>query len=297
MKTPILEADLEAPHFWPPVFLQPAEPGPIIAPMTVGIGAICESGNAIVMAADRLSTVGEASLVVDHGNVKLVQLSPQMMVTITGTLQEAEYVSERLRHVSSLLSLQSVHQVAKRLKRACAHIRDKQIEDRIIRPNLGISFTDFSKACLNNATTPIISDIFNRIGAHKFQLELLLSGMDDSGSHLYLIGSMGINSYEGMGYVAVGIGATLATVSLTKYGGNCRAWSLPDAVYRTYEAKRESEGTNLVGAMTDMMVLRKGGKPAYLSPELVESLRRIYESKRPPELTDDERGSINGGLQ
>ena len=96
--------------------------------------------------------------------------------------------------------------------------------------------------------------------------------------------------------MAVGIGATLATVSLTRYGGNCRAWSMPDAVYRVYEAKRESEGTNLVGKMTDMMVLRSGRSPVYLSQELIQALGRIYDSKRPPGLTDEERGTVTGRL-
>ena len=264
--------------------------------MTVGIGVICDNGNAIVMAADRLCTVGEASLVSDGSVRKLVQLAPQIMLTVTGTLQDGEYASERLRHVSDLLSLQSVHQVARRLQRACAHIRERQIEDRIIRPHLGISFRQFSNDCLNKATTPVISDVFAKISAHKFVTELLVAGMDDSGPHLYLVGANGINSYEGLGYMAIGIGATLATVSLASYKQGCHSWTIADAIYRVYAAKRVSQSTNLVGEHTDMMLLLKGKGPEYLSPELVESLGRIYASKSPPGLTPDELAQISGGL-
>src|SRR5690554_6555622 len=113
MKAPWIWPESDAPPPPEPVFLRFPDPAPTITPMTVGIGAICDDGKAIVMAADRLCTVGEAGLVTELGVKKLIPLTPHVMVTVTGTIQDSEYVSERLRHASNLLTEQSVHRVAK----------------------------------------------------------------------------------------------------------------------------------------------------------------------------------------
>lgn len=91
--------------------------------MTVGIAAICDKGKAIVMAADRLVTAGEATLATEMETKKLMPLSAQVWVAITGTIQDSEYVQERFKHVASLLAVQTVHQIARRLRKACEHMR------------------------------------------------------------------------------------------------------------------------------------------------------------------------------
>jgi hypothetical protein len=68
--------------------------------MTVGIAAICDNGKAIVMAADKLMTVGEANLATDGTICKLMPLSPRVWTAITGSIQESEYAQERFRHSS-----------------------------------------------------------------------------------------------------------------------------------------------------------------------------------------------------
>src|SRR3954470_10999978 len=212
-----METLLNEPAFLPPAeprpnFLRSAEPTPIIAPMTVGIAVICEEGKAIVMAADRLITVGEASLVTEVAHPKLKQLSPNLWLTITGSVQQYEYALERFEGVSQLVRGNSIHRIARRFRKACHRIRAKILQYRFTEANLGITYEDFSKQCMDNPTTNIMSDIYNKMLAHPFDMLVLMAGIDDRGPHIYLINDMTINSFKAMGYAAIGIGAVSATV-------------------------------------------------------------------------------------
>jgi 20S proteasome alpha/beta subunit len=262
-------------------------------PMTVGIATICENGDAIIMAADRLTTLVEANQITEMDAKKLVPLTPQIAITSAGTMQDSEYVSERLRHASNLLTHQSVYQVANRLRRSCARIRERQIEERIIRPSLAISFSEFSAACLTNQLTTIAANVMDKVTGFKLNLELLVAGIDDSGAHLYWVNNQQVNSYSGLGYMAIGVGSTLAAVSLARYGGSSSHWTTAEATYRVYEAKRLSQETNLVGGKTDMMLLSKGKEPEYLSDELIQLLEAVYVKQKPPALSSEELADIN----
>src|SRR5437868_2812979 len=106
MKTPMIEADFLRQIEPQPVFLQPAEPAPIIAPMTVGIAAICANGEAIVMAADRRVTYERtASLEYESEHAKILQISEHALTAITGSLTDADAAEEMLASAISLPDL------------------------------------------------------------------------------------------------------------------------------------------------------------------------------------------------
>ena len=88
----------------------------------------------------------------------------------------------------------------------------------------------------------------------------------------------------------------MATVALAMSGPQFQSRSIPETVYRVYEAKRAAEQTRLVGKQTDMVLIRRGSESQYLSDELIEELRSIYKRRKPSPLADGELSAIEGVL-
>jgi 20S proteasome alpha/beta subunit len=296
MKTHLFDGSFERREPWTPIFLQSPELTSIIAPMTVGIAAICDNRKAIVLAADKLMTIGEANLTMDTESHKVMPIAPHVWVAITGTIQDSEYAQERFRHSANLLSVQSVLQIAKRLRKACEHMRARQIEERILRPIWNISYKEYNRACLRSPTPSMVNDVLTRILGFQYALTLLVCGFDDDGAHIYRVNNATVNSHKGIGFHAIGYGETIATATLCRRGRNFIDESIAETLYRVYEAKRAAEHTGLVGKGTDMVLLTKGCEPEMLSEDLIAECRRVYKKYKPMGLADDEISAINSKL-
>ena len=296
MKMPPIRDDFACLEPWPSNFLQPPNPEPIIAPMTVGIAAICDNRKAIIMAADRLMTVGPENLATDTDMRKVMELTPQTWIAYTGTVQDCEYASERFKHASSLLSLQSVYGVAKRLRKACEHMRTRQIEEKILRPIWNVNFREYKRASLRNPISPIVNDVLNRILTFQYQLTLMVCGFDGDRAHIYRVSNSFVNSHSALGFHAIGYGETVATVVLARGGHNFSSQSIEETIFRVYKAKRAAEHTRLVGKGTDMVLLRDRCKAELLSTELIDECRMIYKKQKPPELGESELAVISSKL-
>jgi 20S proteasome alpha/beta subunit len=275
-------------------FLQPPAPQPIITPMTVGIAAICDGGNAIVMAADRLVSVGVNDLEAELGAPKLIPITPRVVVAPTGTIQNCEFVRERLQHTASLVGTMSVFSIAKKLRASCEAMRKRQVEYHVTRPIVGMSFAEFSKAAMNSPNSPGVAEVLREVQKHLFELALLLAGIDEYGAHLYCVQCTSIDSYGAFGYSSVGRGHAAATASLASRRIAFQGCSVAQTIYYVYAAKRSSESVNAVGEATDMVVIRKGKEAEFLKPEHLDVLKRIHKRMKPPELPDSDAGDIDG---
>jgi 20S proteasome alpha/beta subunit len=260
--------------------------------MTVGIAAICEGGRTIVMATDRLVSVSEAGLFMEMERKKLVELVPGVWMAMTGTLQDADYTKDRFSQAAQSVAGQSVFQIAEQVRKASEYICEKQVEDRVVRPALGISYSQFKKACLEKQTTELIKDVYLKAGAHKFDLELMLGGFDGGNARIYRVTFSSVNSHDGLGFTSIGCGRTIAAAMLARYGQTTFCHSLADTTFRIYEAKRASEQTRLVGNTTDILVLRDGCAAQFLSDEALISLAGIYDQRMPETLSPTEVSAI-----
>jgi 20S proteasome alpha/beta subunit len=296
MKTPLNRRKSDALPPFSPVFLRSPDPAPIITPMTVGIAAICDGGKAIVMAADRLITVGEAQLVTEIEHPKIQKLLPNVWLTITGPVQQYEFAMEHYKDSDWLVRGTSVHVIARRLRLACHRIRTRMVESRYTQAHLGMTYREFVRHCADSQViNTIVADVYNKATNHSFDLIMMIAGIDDRGPHLYLVNDLGVNSFKAMGFAAIGIGAASATVSLARDEKCYYSRSVAETMYRVYEAKRACEQTALVSKSTDMVVIRES-EPLVVSPAQIDVLRCIYESRMQKHLSASEIASIEGGF-
>ena len=296
MKTPHLQAESEPQYYWPTSFLQPPEPPLIIAPMTVGIAAVCENGQAVVTAADRLVGTSIVGIEIDGVHQKLMKLTPHVLLASTGTIQDCEYVREKLRHSASLLGGMSGMRVAEKLRRSCEKIRARQIEQKIVRPLLDMSYAEFSKICATNNSTPFTLNVWEQVRAYRFELELLIAGVEESSAFVFRILSDAVHSFAGAaGFTSIGSGGVMASVELARCQQN-PSLSLVQTLFNVYSAKRAAEAVSGVGSATDMALIRRGSEIEDVSPELLAKLKAIYDNMPLRLLTAGDVSSISAGL-
>jgi 20S proteasome alpha/beta subunit len=260
--------------------------------MTIGIGAICDEGKAIVLVTDRMVSLSAMGLNFDGEQRKMIALLPGIGVAATGTFDESESVLERLRHSAELMAPAAVRPVAERLHQLCGRLRWQQIERQITRPWLRMGFRKFSEQCAIANTTPPVAEAFKAVQNFKPQLALLVAGIDAYGAHLYTVTYENVVSHTGTGFIVIGSGTFTGTDFLVTRRKFFRTRSVAETIYSMYEVKRASECVTGVGPATEVGIIRQGEKMVFLSPEQIEVLGRIYERMKPPKLSVDDSSTI-----
>ena len=92
-----------------------------------------------------------------------------------------------------------------------AQIRAHQIERELTRPSLNMSFAKFANTCVTTPTNQVLLDVFKAVQNFKFQLRLIVAGIDVHGAHLYQVCHDELNSHSSDGFVAVGCGSPVAS--------------------------------------------------------------------------------------
>lgn len=260
--------------------------------MTIGIGAICDDGKAVVLVTDRMISLQSMGLNFDGEQRKMIGLLPGIGVAATGTFDESESVLERLRHSAELMAPAAVRPVAERLQHLCSRLRWKQIDNQITRPWLGISARRFADLCVTGNVTPAVAETFKAVQGFKPQVALIVAGIDPYGAHLYTVNYESVVSHTGTGFIVIGSGTFTGTYSLVTRRRFFRTRSVEETIYGLYEVKRTAEVVTGVGLATEVGVIRQGEQMHFLTPEQVQVLGEVYERMRPPELSDSDSKEI-----
>jgi hypothetical protein len=167
--------------------LRPFSEDSTLGRMTIGIGVICKSGKAAVVAADRMVTYADIGSQMEGDIAKFFRVSRHSVVAAAGSLPDIAYVLNRLRDLpGGPLDALPIGQIATKVKESRDALRSEQIEALYLRRTLGLSMAEFQRIATTQAATPIVTDIFNRILQHRLtldrgrgQLPLLQGGRSD----------------------------------------------------------------------------------------------------------------------
>ncbi|MDN5845838.1 MAG: hypothetical protein L0H53_06140 [Candidatus Nitrosocosmicus sp.] len=178
--------------------------------MTVCIGAISKNGDAskeyAVVVSDRMVTLSLPSIEFEQKLSKSVQITQNCVVSTAGS---SLAFADILKDVSTSLSADQsyeMHEIIEKLKKSYNKIRSKKIEENILN-KIGIStlheFFDRNQIL----SKEMVDQIFEAIATYDYGLVLLVTGVDNSGAHVYRINNPGASMvYDNIGYCAIGIG-------------------------------------------------------------------------------------------
>jgi len=215
----------------------------------------------------------------EHDVPKILKVTEKVVILMAG---DAIAGSSLARGVDSAFPnvAPSVVTVAEHSAALYANLRDKKIETDIFRPR-GLTrqqFYEKQTAIPQQLAFALDQEVKNT----NLGVEILVAGVDDSGSQLHVIGNPG-NAYSDMrqiGFHAIGSGALHALQSLIGFG-HTGARPLADAIFSVYASKRRAEAAPGVGRETDMAVIAEGGFKMLSSADMKE-LEAVYlESVKP----------------
>lgn len=233
--------------------------------MTICIAAICESGQKIVIAADRMFTAPPPiSLEFETDERKIEQLSPTCIALISGNSAFATEILESTRHKLGGKREPLIADVADTVKDEYISARSRRINESIVMASLGSDFAAFlAKGGMLPTYLQAQPVIYQQLVAMSQQfnmnLEIIVAGLDRAGAFIARITHPGtLVRLDKLGYDAIGSGGIHALTKLY-LGAQTVRRHIDVTLYVVYEAKKAAEVAPGVGRGTDVAVISKDG--------------------------------------
>ncbi len=162
-------------------------------------------------------------------------------------------------------------------------MRDAQIEAEVFRPRGLTRLQFYQGAAPAIAQRPqIFFGIDNQVATFNLNIEVIVTGIDGHGGHLFFVGNPGqtVSSFHQIGYHAIGSGALQALQSMIGFG-HMSGRSLHQTVFACYASKRRAEVAPGVGKDTDLAVLSNKGM-FKADKTALDSLEELYQEYQKP---------------
>jgi len=251
--------------------------------MTICIAATCDDGKNLVLAADRMFTIGPPLNVEFEPPIsKIEAMSPTCLAMGSGNSLVVAEILKRARIKYATSPKQSADIIARAVMEEYGILRNEQIEQTIVAPALGPDFALFRS---RGGTLPaylqpqgqIFAQLFMQTGQFNLNAEIIVAGIDDGGTHIYLVSHPGqVIPFDKIGYGITGSGATHASIKLALELHHPKS-SLPETLLAVYGAKLAAEVAPGVGKETEMYVV-SSTETWQVPGELITSLKGIFES-------------------
>jgi 20S proteasome alpha/beta subunit len=259
--------------------------------VTVCIGALCDNGQAVVVAADKMVTfAAPMSLQMEPSILKkITKINDENVVLFSGSVPDAEEIVSATKQQLKGLTNLPTQNVAEAVKAAYIALKSKRVQETILGPLLGAEFPRFQTLLAQSPSSQTLQQILAMVMQHNLQTEGLVAGVDGSGAHLLAVSHPGVLlPLETMGYGAVGSGGLHAAVRLS-LGQQNKAASTLETVYNVHEAKKAAEVAPGVGKLTDLAIIR-AGKISFAETPLFEVLEKVHKEK--PSITQAEQDEL-----
>lgn len=253
--------------------------------MTVCIAANCATGEAVVVASDRMLSAPFLTIEFDHADAKIDVVSPTCVALSAGDALFADEILGAGPGAPGQLSEPFVSQFAEHIRQKFVEVRRRFANETILEPR-GMSFEAFYQhGGIQRLPGELAMLLDSRIQTLQINVSIILAGLDRMGPHVYSIEDPGTSvCYDRLGYFAVGSGERHAMLTLVAHNQH-RETSLNQTVFNVYCAKRAAEVAPGVGDATEMRLITRDGVKS-LSSEELNALSPLYERRVKPKLDE-----------
>lgn len=241
--------------------------------MTICLGVVCDGGKKAVVAADRMLSGVDVEFEQDVHKIDVITES--CVILSAGSALPLVDLVRNVRNGLQGKRNPVVLDVVTELKRAFVEERKARAEEEHLRP-LGMSLKEFMQY-QGGLPEPLVLRLTHNIESAELDLELLVVGVDNSGTHLYHLYDPAVaDCFDAIGFCAIGSGERHADLTFIRSGYSPKL-SLNRAVFLAYQAKRDSEVAPGVGSrFTDLGVIDDKGF-RFLHQDVLDSLKAAYE--------------------
>ena len=158
---------------------------------------------------------------------------------------------------------------------------DEKATDRYVKSRTGLSAKQFFERTDTKVPDYLVDEVYEGI-EECIDIGALIAGYDRSGNpRLTVADAEGdVLNFTNLGNVSIGSGSTLSGIYFdqNRYDPNMNE---DEALLFAFEAKKWAEAHTGVGHSTDVIIIKKRGKPREILEEspLMEKMNRIYEEE------------------
>jgi hypothetical protein len=233
-------------------------------PMTVCAAAICTARwadgldkSVLLGVSDRMITSGDIEF--EAFQTKIYPFGPPAKALCLGAGDSNSIitlVTETARRIQNE-GITEIKDVARLYADSFSWLRRRRAEQIYLAP-LGLDINSFlSKQ--KDMNPELVAVLTERLQSERLGVEVIVSGVDISGPHIYYIADPGMETcYDNVGFCAIGSGARQFETAFMTLGYS-RFWSLSAALLLMYSAKKKAEVSPGVGRETDMFLAQEGG--------------------------------------
>lgn len=250
--------------------------------MTVCVAALCDL-NVVIGASDRMLTAGDVEFEPETSKIYSITNSSVVMIAGDASLQ-VEILKKVFKSVAELIKQDStawvpIEHIATEYHNVYQEIKSRKAEARVLRP-LGLTLSTFL-AQQNNMGSSIVAELTKEILNYEMPaIEAIVSGVDGSGAHIYVVNNTEVTCRDAIGFAAIGAGYWHAN-SQFMFAGHNRNRPLAETFLLTYAAKRRAEVAPGVGEGTDMFSMGPStGSYGPILEHFIKDVDKIYKGTR-----------------
>jgi hypothetical protein len=236
------------------------------------IGVICENGEKVITVSDRMVSTGDMTLTFERQRMKATKITSKAVILTAGTVHQPDLIRETMAKAKNEATILDIANILKDVYQTC---REQAMVDEILRPQLAIkSFDDFQRK-QKDLDDHVVMGLMDRISTYDLGLHLILAGIDTEG-HLFRFNNPGTyRSYDSLSYCSVGIGDR-HTDTVFAWHRYSNRYSLNEAMYIAFTAKKRAEVAGGVGKLTDILVIEESGIYV-IKDDTLDKLEKFYE--------------------
>lgn len=243
--------------------------------MTICIAGLCENGKHIIIASDRMITVG-SFIEFEHDVAKFIKLTNNCIILNAGSATiQTDIIKEALSKIKKLKN-PNVDKITDLVNKGYSTTRMKKSEEIHLKPK-GLDFSTFYST-QRNLLPEVVFKLMRAIDETNLSVTYILCGYDEEGGHIHQITDPGTSEcFDSVGFCSIGTGNVNAVSVFTAHN-YAPKFSLSKSLYLVYLAKKEAERAPGVGNETDIVIMSKDGIREISSEELIE-LESIYNTR------------------
>jgi len=226
-----------------------------------------------VAAADRMVTWGLTEF--EHEEPKLNSVTDRAVILASGDALRAAKVIRGVK--AELPAGVSVEKLSELTTEQYCKQRDQQVELEQFRSR-GLTREKFYRGESQPLQAQHFFGIDQFVLTYNWNVELLVVGLDEDGSHLFSVGHPAgtMHDWSPIGFHAIGTGGVQAIQSMIGFSHSSRR-TLAETVFAVYASKKRAEAAPGVGKDTDLAIISQNGVRRLTQIELAE-LEKAFQN-------------------
>lgn len=241
--------------------------------MTICIAALCEKGKTLVVASDRMVSGGDVEF--EQDTQKIDQLAGHCVALTAGSALEHVDLLRSCSMTVQDRTAPRIYDIAEVVKKSFVELRQKRAEEQFFHP-IGLDIQTFLQT-QTRLSPDIVLRLTKTLEVAELDLEMIVAGVDYSGGHIYLINDPGYaQCIDAIGFCCIGSGEHHATMTFIRSAYSIQT-PLHQAIYLTYQAKRDAEVAPGVGENFTDLAYIKDDRINFINDSMLKELAKIYD--------------------